>query len=255
MADQGCDTDGNFTLIVHGWLESIDSGWVQETVSQLITHRGGCIFFMDYSKYSKNSNYFDLLPHFDGLSALITRKFQQIENYDRQFCYGFSFGARLCVDAGINTGTELIGRMDLCELTGPGFGPVWFFWPNPKARDPKLASKNTQCINTSTDKGTNVYDCHQNFRMGNCGVTQPAAGPYPLGSHGLCPYFYNHAFNHKFVANNYFKCTSPNESKATDIRMGYLGHEERQSHRGEIFIATAKFPPYVVVNDVIENTP
>lgn len=36
--------------------------------------------------------------------------------------------------------------------------------------------------------------------MGYCGFSQIAAGPYPLGSHGLCPYFYNSAFNNTFYA-------------------------------------------------------
>ena len=246
--------DEPFTIILHGWLERINTTWVNDTISKLIQHRGGCVFFMDYSNYSTQWNYFDLVSHFDGLSALLTKKMHQIGNYERQLCYGFSFGARLCVDAGINVGEQQIGRMDLCELTGPGFGPIWFFWPNPRARDPKLASKNTQCINTSTDKGTYVYNCHQNFRMGNCGTRQPAAGAYPLGSHGLCPYFYNSAFEHKFVSNNYFKCASANEAKnVSDVQMGYLGHENRHSLRGDIFVATAEFPPYLVVNDVIDN--
>lgn len=242
-----------FSIVVHGWTEGIDTPWVNDTISSLIQHRGGCIFFMDYSKYAKGSRYLDLLSHFDGLLSLLTRKFQQIGNYDQQFCYGFSFGARLCINAGINV-DGAIGRMDLCEPTGVGFGPICFFWPNPKTQDPKLASNNTQCINTSTDKGTSNYDCHQNFRMGQCGSWQPAAGPFPLGSHGLCPYFYNYAFDHKFVPNNYFKCKSGNEAEElTNVQMGYLGHDNRQSVRGEIFIATAKYPPYVVVNDTIDN--
>lgn len=36
--------------------------------------------------------------------------------------------------------------------------------------------------------------------MGNCGSSQIASGPRPLGSHGLCPYFYNYAFEHTFPA-------------------------------------------------------
>jgi hypothetical protein len=248
----------NFAIIVHGWLENVNTTWVNKTISSLLQNRGGCVFFMDYSKYSTVWNYFDLVTHFDGLSELLLKKFKQIGSYDRQFCYGFSFGARLCVNAGIDIGQQKIGRMDLCELTGPGFGPIWFFWPNPRARDPKLASKNTQCINTSIDKGTAVYNCHQNFRMGNCGSSQPAAGPYPLGSHGLCPYFYNSAFDHEFIADNQFKCTSANQANITSnpkVRMGYLGENDRNSVRGEIFIATAKYAPYKVVNNVVDNKP
>jgi hypothetical protein len=118
IADQGCNMNENFAIIVHGWLENVNTTWVNKTVSSLLQYRGGCVFFMDYSKYSTVWKYFDLVPHFEGLSALLLKKFKQIGNYDQQFCYGFSFGARLCVDAGINVGQQLIGRMDLCELTG-----------------------------------------------------------------------------------------------------------------------------------------
>lgn len=62
------------------------------------------------------------------------------------------------------------------------------------------SAKFVQCIHTSYDKGTNKRDCHQNWHLGYCGMNQIAAGPYPLGSHGLCPYFYNSAFSNQFVA-------------------------------------------------------
>jgi hypothetical protein len=89
--------------------------------------------------------------------------------------------------------------------------------------------------------------------MGKCGASQPAAGPYPMGSHGLCPYFYNSAFDHEFLPNNHSKCNSPKQSNVTNVRMGYLGQESRHSVHGEFFIATAKNPPYLVVNDVVDN--
>lgn len=63
--------------------------------------------------------------------------------------------------------------------------------------------------------------------MGNCGRSQAAAGPRPKGSHGLCPYFYNSAFQHKFLAITPPKqCTQSkrciNETFPIDFRMGYL---------------------------------
>lgn len=62
------------------------------------------------------------------------------------------------------------------------------------------AAQNVQCIHTSRDKGTRFYNCHQDWRLGNCGLTQVASNSPPLGSHGLCPYMYVNAFEHEFYA-------------------------------------------------------
>lgn len=105
-------------MIAHGWTEGIASPWIMVAVKNLLRYRGGCVIVMDYSVYSKVSNYFALTPHFAGISAVFLKKFQQIGNYDRQYCFGFSFGARLCVDAGLKVGYQLIDRMDLCEPAG-----------------------------------------------------------------------------------------------------------------------------------------
>jgi hypothetical protein len=121
--------------------------------------------------------------------------------------------------------------------------------------DPKPAARFVSCINTSNDKGTTVYNCQQNFRMGNCGNSQAAAGSYPLGSHGLCPFFYNFAFTNDFVPNNYYGCLSSRELKNPfeTVRMGYRATFSRSTNEGDIFIATAKFPPYVVIGGVLDN--
>lgn len=231
-------------------MESIETPWVGKVVDGLIQHRGGCVFLMDYSSYS-GLNYFDLVDKFEGLSAVLVKKFKQIRNYGRQYCFGFSFGSRLCIDAGIGVGGQKIGRMDVCDPAGPGFNG------NKRAKEPQLAAKNVACINTSTDKGTKKYNCHQNFLMGKCGNSQPAAGPKPLGSHGLCPYMFANAFNYKFTPNNYFNCKSNRLAniKNQDIRMGYLANFTTKLVQGDIFIATAKYQPYLVVNNVIENKP
>ena len=65
--------------------------------------------------------------------------------------------------------------------------------------------------------------------MGYCGWSQLAAGPYPLGSHGLCPHLYNFAFTTEFVPTNYYKCTSARLAKnlTTNVRMGYMGDFNR----------------------------
>ena len=60
--------------------------------------------------------------------------------------------------------------------------------------------------------------------MGYCGLFQFAAGPYPKGSHGLCPYFYNIAFNYDFLAsNNIYGCYSGRTAidYPESFKMGY----------------------------------
>lgn len=81
-----------------------------------------------------------------------------------------------------------------CDMAGPGFDHRS---NQPNHRD---AAQNVQCIHTSRDKGTRFYNCHQDWRLGNCGLTQVASNNPPLGSHGLCPYMYVNAFDHEFMA-------------------------------------------------------
>lgn len=91
--------------------------------------------------------------------------------------------------------------------------------------------------------------------MGYWGYWQPAAGSFPLGHHGLCPYFYNSAFTSDFVSNNYYGSTSTRLATniTSDVKMGYRGDFNRTLVQGDIFIATAKYPPFVIKNNVIEN--
>jgi hypothetical protein len=94
--------------------------------------------------------------------------------------------------------------------------------------------------------------------MGKCGSSQPAATSRPFGNHGLCPYFYNVAFEQKFVPDNTFKCTSKRLANLTssplEVRMGYLGGFNPKVV-GDIFVATAKYPNYLVINGTIDNKP
>jgi hypothetical protein len=110
-------------------------------------------------------------------------------------------------------------------MAGPGFDHTPLM-----VRDPKLAAKNVQCIHTSTDKGTSIYTCSQNWLMGNCGKSQPAAGPYPKGSHGLCPYFYIAAFEYPFYAEaRPGNCIiSKKTGSPKNYRMGYMQTDKWQ---------------------------
>lgn len=200
---------------------------------------------MDYSNFSVVSSYLRLLPHFNNIADLLLRKVKQIGNYDRMFLFGFSFGARLCFEAGVQLGHQVIDRIDACDPAGPPFDY------NIRTADPAKAAKHVACINTSWDKGTRYHNCHQNFLMGLCGRSQIAAGPYPLGSHGLCPHFYNSAFEHNFTANNFYQCASrrPAKNMSEDFKMGYEKTPEDMATLGDIFVPTGKAFPWNDMNN------
>lgn len=119
---QSCDPSANFSIIVHGWGESVNTPWVPITVNSLLKFRGGCVFFMDYFKYANVSDYYQLATKekFDGISALLVRKLTQIGigNLDRMYGFGFSFGSRLLPDAAMKIGFQPFNRMDLCDPAG-----------------------------------------------------------------------------------------------------------------------------------------
>lgn len=102
---------------------------------------------------------------------------------------------------------------------GPGFDHRS---NQPNHRD---AAQNVQCIHTSRDKGTRFYNCHQDWRLGNCGLTQVASNSPPLGSHGLCPYMYVNSFDHGFYAiEKQHDCISKRLANywPLNFKMGYI---------------------------------
>lgn len=108
----------------------------------------------------------------------------------------------------------------VCDPAGPGFY-------HKRVTDPKKAAKNVQCINTSVDFGTHVYNCHQNWRMGTCGIMQPGTNN-AANNHGLCPYLYTSAFENNFYAVNTSLCLSSRVAKIPPkFKMGYM--ENRKS--------------------------
>lgn len=44
-----CDPSENYTIIVHGYLESYSTLWVKDVIDNFLEARGGCVLFMDYS--------------------------------------------------------------------------------------------------------------------------------------------------------------------------------------------------------------
>lgn len=118
IAAQGCDQSQNITLIAHGWMEGVTTPWVANMVSNFLIHRGGCLFFMDYSKFANVTDYFTLTPHFVGITAVLTKKMQQIGNYNRQLCFGFSFGSRVCIGAGKTIARTNVTNQIITPLIG-----------------------------------------------------------------------------------------------------------------------------------------
>jgi len=69
-------------------------------INEFLKLRGNCVFFMDYSFYS-TGGYFQLTPHFNSLTNLLTEKILKIAMPQNAVLFGFSFGARLVTKAGV----------------------------------------------------------------------------------------------------------------------------------------------------------
>ncbi|KAJ6646793.1 Pancreatic lipase-related protein 2 [Pseudolycoriella hygida] len=250
-----CETGENVKLavIVHGWMESCETIWVPTLMQNLNIYRHGCIVCMDYSYFSKSSNYYSLVRNFNGIASVLANKLKYFQSIsfdpDNMYLFGFSFGGQLVLESARRFGKMLIKQIDVCDPAGPGFDNNILHSRN----SPRKSAKNVQCIHTSSSKGTRKRDCHQNWNMGNCGNSQVASGPRPLGSHGLCPYFYNNAFQHRFPAiPKPSNCRSNRDATGEvveNITMGYLEalkYEGRFPEGLDFFANTFKTSPYNV---------
>lgn len=116
LADRGCDPNGTFAIIIHGWLGSFQTEWVQDLISNLSVYRGGCIITMDYSNYSVNPNYFLLVPQFENISSILLRFMQQLEgegfDFGNGYMFGFSFGAHLALSTALKFGVKRFKEID-----------------------------------------------------------------------------------------------------------------------------------------------
>ncbi|XP_052873365.1 pancreatic lipase-related protein 2-like [Anopheles cruzii] len=242
----GCNPSDPFAVIVHGWKESCQTEWLLDMVSNLSLVRGGCVYCMDYNNFSRHDDYFGMVRQFLPIGMVLVEKLHQLEDFgydfDRGHMFGFSFGARLSLESLRKFGPGKMGSLDVCEPAGPGFDgdPVHL------EKDPQEAAKTVQCIHTSDNYGTSQRNCHQNWNLGRCGRWQDAAGPYPKGSHGLCPYMYNSAFRHDFLAMpNRYNCPTirlaPSWPKG--FRMGYF-MDRKSDVNGDLFAATSREYPY-----------
>lgn len=158
--------NATLALIVHGFNETFETTpWISQMVHNFLELHGSCVFFMDYSNYS-STNYFDLLMHFDRLSAVLREKLLTLDNPNNIEMFGFSFGARLAIDAAylVSMKGRKIDKIFACDPARPGFELYM--------KNPQYAANFVQCINTSIDKGTNVYNCHQNWRFASMKTSQ-----------------------------------------------------------------------------------
>lgn len=255
-----CDPKEKFAIIVHGWVENRNTEWVGDLVSNLTEVRGGCIMVMDYSSSTSYTNFL-LTYNFQKLSNVLSRKLTQfkIDGFSPEsgYMFGFSYGAQLVLSAARDFGgvQEIDGILFLYKLK---FFLTFEYWIvcepagflfdglQEKSLGPSAAAENVQCIHSTATKDTIKTYCHQNWMMGNCGLSQPAAGVRPKGDHGLCPHFYNSAFKNDFLAmENNNNCTTDNA--VADWPEGYrMGYNEKRKHlvQGDLFASTTKLYPY-----------
>ena len=103
-------------FIVHGWRENINASWVPDLISNLSIYRGGCIIFVDYSYYSMIPFYRIFYHHFTYISNVILNKLKQLEaegfDPENMYMFGYSFGARLVIDAAAEFGYQRIKQID-----------------------------------------------------------------------------------------------------------------------------------------------
>lgn len=223
------------------------SGYALDMIKNFLNLRGGCVCYVDYTFYTNNWNYFELVwRDFYPISNVVIKKVQQVGNYNRMFMYGFSFGARMAVQVGMAGTNGQIARMNLCEPTGILFD---------NAPDPKKAAKSVECINTSNLEGTMNYNCHQNWRLGLCGFYQFAANK-ERDSHQFCNYFYNASFTNEFKPFPYGEIasifcfagtnlTASTTGVCSNARMGYLNPVDANLCRGQYFVPTTATYPYI----------
>lgn len=237
------------TFLLFGYTSSnvTYSGYALDLIKNFLAQRGGCVCYVDYTYYTNNWNYFELVwRDFHPISNVVIKKVQQVGNYNRIFMYGFSFGARVAVQAGMTGTNGQIGRMNLCE-------PVGILFDN--APDPKRAAKSVECIHTSGLEGTTNYNCHIDWRLGLCGIHQFAAN-LERDSHQFCNYFYISSFSNEFKPFPYQEIAAAfcftnssyiasTKGACSNARMGYLNPVDATVCRGQYFVPTSATYPYI----------
>lgn len=229
--------------------------WPNKATYEILRISGGCVCYVDYTAYTN----WDLTVansievgrvDFYPIARVVAKKIRHVGNFERMFIFGDSFGGLLAIEVGATGGEGRIGRMHLCD-------PVRQFWyPKVRRRDPKTASKSVSCVRTDTIVGGEIYNCHQDWRMGYCGYWQPASiDLVSKKSHELCSVLYTYAFDNNFVPKKPTLLTRLlcRAKRVADLDspacrgslMGYRDASDSRGCRGEFFIETTKYPPYV----------
>jgi len=241
----GCSAEDKFSFILHGWRQNCDTDWVLKVIERLTYHRGGCIVCIDYGILA-DASYMWLYRSFKIISNIITERISLLirEGLDSNngYMFGFSYGGQLATSVGRSLKPHhILKNIDTCDMAGPGFDLV-------NEVDHSEAAQHVQCLHTSRDKGTHIYTCHQNVRLGNCGYNQPAVASQPYySSHGLCVQIYINAFDYPFYAmrTKPRRCISRNP--ALNIPRSFtIGYNENPDLDvvGEIFVPTSLNFPY-----------
>lgn len=174
--------------------------------SELNKYRGGCIICMDYGYFAKES-YVRLMRIYEPMVQILTLQLLLLDylgfDMSNGYMFGFSYGGQMATEAGRRIGHQRFKDIDsiyssnifqfdfsqrkpflkwgnlwgdqmlksicflACDMAGPGFDHHTI------QPDHRVAAQNVQCIHTSRDKGTRFYNCHQDWRLGNCGFAQP----------------------------------------------------------------------------------
>jgi hypothetical protein len=116
LTSQGCDVDGKYAFIVHGWMDGANT-WSKKLVDKLLKYRGGCVINVNWGQYSQIYNYARIVSfyHLKITNAIKNRllKLEQLGvSPDNMFMYGFSTGAWLVIDAAISFGERKIAQID-----------------------------------------------------------------------------------------------------------------------------------------------
>lgn len=199
---------------------------------------------VDYWKYTKVDllEYSKTVEHYDGIVSAVVDEVVKFKNFGFQptntFIFGYSFGGQVALGVGRDASSKIGGKVDMvhaCEPTSLGF---------PNAPDSKLSGTTVQCIHTdSIYFGTMKRDCHQDWNMGNCGLTQSIMSN--TTSHGQCPLYYNSAFTHDFLAiERPTACTVPSQlaTYPSGFKMGYM--ETNRAVTGQLYAKTSPVYPF-----------
>lgn len=231
--------------------------WADVTTRHILKLSGGCVCFVDFGAFSSYNNHsiaaalelgrVDFYP----IARIVSRKVKQVGNFQRMFIYGDSFGAVLAIEVGASAAKGQIKRMHLCD-------PVQqLIYPHIRMRDPKTAAQSVSCLRTDFIIGGTQYNCHQDWRMGFCGWWQPVSTPQLISqkSHGICSALYNSAFTNDFVPSKPTLATvmvcrprrmaNMYSPACRGALMGYRDASDPKRCRGEFFIKTSRYPPYV----------